>query len=198
MDALTGSGGAGAADGAAGRGGSGGGGGGFVTDAGPDLPASGGSAGSGGSGSTDAGPGLSCPVTIAGSLDVTDRTQTGRVSRIPPSSICPSSKPFPGNVADPSNPHLYDVYQFVNPTGAPACFTFTLAYAAGIQRYLTAYANYDPTDIGSRYLGDVGDQLVSPQTMSITVPARSAIDVVVFAIDVAPNGTGSYTLSCAN
>jgi hypothetical protein len=30
--------------------------------------------------------------------------------------------------------------------------------------------------------------------MGITVPANTGIDVVVFALDVAPNGTGAYTL----
>jgi hypothetical protein len=33
--------------------------------------------------------------------------------------------------------------------------------------------------------------------MAITVPAMTTIDVVVYAIDVAPAGADSYTLSCA-
>jgi hypothetical protein len=54
-----------------------------------------------------------------------------------------------------------------------------------------------PTSIELEYRGDVGDVLTSPQAMGITVPAGDTIDVVVYAIDVAPAGVGSYTLSCS-
>jgi hypothetical protein len=152
------------------------------------------------------------------------------------------TKTSPGNAADPSNPHLYDVYRFANPGGSAACFTFTLTAgssavirtvdagldagadaasldagldagpaisldagldaggapaAAGPSRYLAAYSTFYPTDITQAYLGDVGDKLDSPQTMGITVPAGGTIDVVVYAVDVAPAGTGAYTLSCS-
>jgi hypothetical protein len=157
----------------------------------------GGSGGSGGA--TDAGiVTLTCPTTIAGVLDTTDSTQTGRVSRIPPAAACGAPKPFPSNAADPTNPHLFDVYRFVNPSSDDVCFNFTLTYdgSGGLLRYLTAYISYDPANIDVGYLGDVGVVLTSPQTMGITVPAASSIDVVVFAIDVAPSGVGPYTLSC--
>jgi hypothetical protein len=52
-------------------------------------------------------------------------------------------------------------------------------------------------DLFTGYLRDVGDEMISPQTMGITVPAGRTIDVVVYAIDVAPAGIGSYTLSCS-
>lgn len=196
-----------------------------MTDAGADVPAVGGMTGGGGSdgggatgsgGSGDGGAtgsggsivdaGLipaSCPATINGVLEATDSVQTGRESRIPSAAVCGAPKVYPGNGADPTNPHLYDAYHFVNPSGASVCFNFTLTYdsgsvdgSTGVQRYLTAYSNYDPANIGTNYLGDVGAMLTSPQTMSITVPAGSSIDVVVFALDVAPNGVGSYVLSC--
>jgi hypothetical protein len=185
-----------------------------MPDAGADVPAVGGMTGSGGSGDggvtgsggsiTDAGlvP-ASCPGTINGMLRATDSVQTGRESRIVSAGICGAPKGYPGNGADPSNPHFYNAYHFVNPSGDSVCFNFTLTYdsgsvdgSTGILRYLTAYSTYDPLNIGNNYLGDVGAVLTSPQTMGITVPAGSSIDVVVFAIDVAPNGTGSYTLSC--
>jgi hypothetical protein len=227
----------------------------------------------------DAGPGdaalppdagtVSCPTTIVGSLDTTDGTQTGRHSRIAPVSACGTTKPFPMTGPDSINPHLYDVYRFVNPTAAAVCFTFTLTSGviavadggsdavsvtdggadvpigppvdgavdaggadaadaaiitdaggvdAGVEaggdaasvdagadasvpvgppRYLTAYSTFYPATLGTGYLGDVGDKLTSPQTMGITVPAVGSIDVVVYAVDVAPGGTGAYTLSCA-
>ncbi len=186
-----------------------------MLDAGPDVPAVGGMTGSGGSGDggvtgtggsiVDAGlvP-ASCPGTINGVLAATDSVQTGRESRIAPAGACGAAKGYPGNGADPSNPHLYNAYHFANPSGDTVCFNFTLTYdngsdgSTGPQRYLTAYSKYDPANIGNNYLGDVGAVLTSPQTMGITVSPGSSIDVVVFGIDVAPNGTGSYSLSCSS
>jgi hypothetical protein len=73
---------------------------------------------------------ITCPTAIDGSLDVADRSQTGRHSRIDPSAACGMPKGSPGTAADPSNPHLFDVYRFLNPTAAPVCFDFTLTYGA--------------------------------------------------------------------
>jgi len=210
--ALAGTGGHVGSGGSTGTGGAGTGG---MTDAGADLPAVGGMTGTGGSGDggvtgtggsvLDAGvvP-ASCPSTINGVLRTTDAVQTGRESRIANAGACGVPKGYPGNGADPANPHFYNVYRFANPSGAAVCFNFTLTYdsgsvdgSTGILRYLTAYSTYDPVNIGNNYLGDVGAVLTSPQSMGVTVPAGSAIDVVVFAIDVAPNGAGSYTLNCS-
>lgn len=185
-------------------------------------------------------PTVACPTVIDGSLDGADRSQTGRHSRIPPFAACGAAKGSPGTAADPSNPHLYDVYRFSNPSSAAVCFNFTLTYGGvgvgdagadggsdasipdgtesaldagadaaadggadapvvdnGPARYLTAYGTFFPTSIELEYRGDVGDVLTSPQAMGITVPAGDTIDVVVYAVDVAPAGAGSYTLSCS-
>ena len=139
---------------------------------------------------------FTCPTMIDGAIDTTDPTQTGRESRIAPVAACGAVKAFPGNRADPTNAHLFDVYRFVNPSGASVCFNFTLTYGGASVRYLTAYSSYDPANISSGYLGDAGGVVVSPLAMGITVAAGSSIDVVVFAIDVAPAGVGSYTLRC--
>lgn len=233
---------------------------------------------------------VTCPTVITGSLDTTDPTQTGRHSRFGAASACGMTKAYPGNAADTSNPHFYDVYRFSNPTASAVCFTFNLTYPnpvadagadtqvdavsvdapgvdavsrdavvdavrtdavadvvssdatadavsvdatndvvateggdasstgdgavsteagdaassdaseagfVGAQRYMTAYSTFYPADISIGYLGDVGGQQVPPQPMAITVPAGGTIDVVVYAIDVAPAGAGTYTLSCA-
>ena len=162
--------------------------------------ATGGAGGKAGSGGTPDGGLVSftCPTLIDGALETTDPTQMGRENRIGTAATCGVSKQFPGNSTDPTNPHLVDVYRFVNPTGVPDCFSFTLTYdgTSGLQRYLTAYGIYDPSNIGTGYLADVGNLLTSPQTMSVTVPAGSSIDVVVFAIDIAPSGVGPYSLKC--
>jgi hypothetical protein len=180
-------------------------------------------------------PTVACPTVINGALSADDPRQVGRHSRIAPISECGATKGYPGNAADPTGPHLFDVYRFINPGASAACFTFTLSYGdagpvvadagadagadasvpvvqdAGLDaggaggapaapappKYLTAHGIFYPTDLGRAHLGDVGDSLVSPHTMGITVPAGETIDVVVYAVDTAPAGVGSYTLSCA-
>lgn len=228
MAGAAGGGGAAGSGGAAGRAGSSGSGGTLSTPVPPPTPAL----------PADA-PRVTCPTQIDGSLDTSDASQTGRHSRIAPVAACGAAKGFPGNAADPSNPHLFDVYRFSNPSAAPVCFNFTLAYGAlsasdagadagdasspgdeasgldagaadagdaaaetpvvnpGPARYLTAYGTFFPTNLALEFLGDVGDVLTSPQSMGITVPAGETIDVVVYAIDIAPAGVGSYTLSCS-
>ncbi len=157
-------------------------------DAAPDVPANSGP-------DLPAGT-LTCPTTILGSIDASDKVQTGRISRVAPFSTCGTSKFYPGKDADPTNSHLYDVLHFLNPTNAPVCFNFTLTYP-GPQLYGAAYVAFDPTDIGKGYLGDLGDVLTAPQGMGITVGAGSAIDVVISAVAIGTAPAGSYTLSCS-
>ena len=73
---------------------------------------------------------------------------------------------------------------------------FTLTYP-GDQLYAAAYSSFDPADIGSGYLGDVGGTLTSPQTMGINVAAGVSIYVVVSAVAIGTAAAGSYTLSCS-
>lgn len=180
----------------------------------------------------DNAPTVACPSVITGALEASDPTQRGRHSRLAPVSACGMSKAYPGNAADPTNPHLFDVYRFINPGATAACFSFTLTDGTstgpvdadagsedagpqdagpldagedaaavpagpGPQKYLTAHEIFYPTELGRSHLGDVGANLVSPQTMGITVAAGETIDVVVYAVDIAPAGVGAYTLSCS-
>jgi hypothetical protein len=137
-----------------------------------------------------------CPTTITGSLDGSDPMQTGRHSRIGPTSTCGMTKQFPGNGTDPVNPHLYDRYRFQNPGASSACFNFTLTYP-GAQLYAVAYKPFNPSDITAGYLGDVGATLESPQRMGISVEAGASIEVVVYAVAIGSTPAGSYTLSCS-
>jgi hypothetical protein len=71
------------------------------------------------------------------------------------------TKPSPGNAADPSNPHLYDVYRFANPGGTAACFTFTLsngssAVISRVDAGLDAGADASSLDAGSASSLDAG------------------------------------------
>jgi hypothetical protein len=147
--------------------------------------------------SVDARGKLTCPSTNNGSLDPSDATQVGRLSRVAPTSVCGTAKAFPGNGADTTYPHLYDAYHLINATGAPVCFNFTLTYAGSQQLGAAAYSVFDPTNIASGFLGDVGGVLTSPQTMGMTVGAGATIDMVVFAVAQGTAAAGSYTLACS-
>jgi hypothetical protein len=135
---------------------------------------------------------------IDGVLEATDPTQLGRENRVTPTAACGAPKAYPGNNADMTGLHLFDVHRFVNTSTASACFNFSLMYepTCGLQRYMTAYTTYDPANIGDAYVGDVGAALVPPQTMAFTVEPGASVDVVVFAIDIAPAGVGPYRLTC--
>jgi hypothetical protein len=139
---------------------------------------------------------LPCPMTINGSLDGSDPMQTGRHSRVGPTSTCGMTKTAPNTGSDPVNPHLYDLYRFSNPSASAACFNFTLTYP-GAQLYAVAYKQFNPSDITTGYLGDVGATVDSPQRMGISVAAGTTIEVVVYAIAIGSTSAGSYTLSCS-
>lgn len=138
---------------------------------------------------------LACPASINGSLDATDAVQWGRHSRLAPVSACGSTKAYPGSEADSSLSHLFDVYHFVNAAGIAVCFTFTLTYP-GSPLYAAAYDHFDPNNLASGYLGDVGSVLTSPQTMGVTVAAGTTVDVVVYAIAPGTSSAGTYKLTC--
>jgi hypothetical protein len=195
------------AGGSAGNGGRGGAGGSAGTGGTAGSAGTGGLTGGGGIRDGGSGP-YTCPAVIYGSLDPTDPVQYGRENRTFAPGACGANKTFPGDDADPmdaggvaGNPHYYDVYHFTNPGSQPACFTFTLNYDGMnmfVQRYITVYSTYDPTNIRSNYLSDVGNVLNPPQQMAITVAAASSIDLVVFSVNVAGSSgaVGVYTLSC--
>jgi len=211
--------GAGGTAGTAGRGGIGGtagtGGTADATGRGGASGSGGGTAGTGGAagsgyvcvGNTDGGAGpFTCPATICGSLDATDAMQIGREDRLGPIAACGAGSTWKGSNADGTNPHVFDVYHFVNPATTSACFTLTLNYDAmggTVQGYLSAYTSFDPLNISSNFLGDVGGVLnpnpttMQMQTMAITVPPASTIDIVVVAI-VPATGIGSYALNCTS
>jgi hypothetical protein len=147
--------------------------------------------------SVDARGKKTCPTTISGSLDRSDSTQIGRLSRVDSASACGTTKEFPGNGADRTYSHLYDIHHFINVASTPVCFTFALTYASPQELYLAAYSSFDPTEIAFGYLGDVGDTLTPPQTMGITVGPAETIDVVVYAVAIGTAPAGAYTLGCS-
>ena len=55
------------------------------------------------------------------------------------------------------------------------CSNFTLTYP-GAQLYAAAYAPFDPTNVATGYLGDVGDVLSSPDALVVRARVRRRMD----------------------
>jgi MYXO-CTERM domain-containing protein len=149
--------------------------------------------------------------TLTGSIDTTDSSQNNRFARNGADQFCPAAgllttpKTVP-NLIDP-NPRFYDVYHFVNTTGAAACFTFAVNWnTAQNQLFAAAYSAFDPTNIQANYLGDInrapGNTLTPPQanppfSMGLNIGAGNGVDVVVNAVNATFNTSGSesYTVT---
>lgn len=133
---------------------------------------------------------------VTGSLGATDPLQVGQVNGLllPPTS-CQNSRGYPGSL-DLLNRH-YDAYTYHNSSNSPVCVTVNINNSCGSAILLqsTAYlGSFDPDNIGTNYLGDVGPGILNNSTYSFVVPANS--DYVVVVNEVLPLSLcTSYSLS---
>jgi hypothetical protein len=121
-----------------------------------------------------------------GAITADDPDQTGRVSRSDPASTCAAPTPVSQLGSDL---HNYDAYTFTNHSSSAQCITVELdpkacvtggAGADPLQS--VAYSSFDPTNVTSNYLADIGmfpDTLNTPKSYSFTVPAGGSFVVVV-------------------
>lgn len=132
------------------------------------------------------------PTGVTGVTTATG-TQTGRINRNGVVSSCGSAKSFPGTI---SGSHAFDAYTFT------ACQSFCMevglnAGAAGVNLFSSAYSPaYDPTSIGTDYLGDAG---LSTNAQSFSVNTTSGTPYTIVVNDVGgnppPSGTpNTYTV----
>lgn len=133
---------------------------------------------------------------VTGSLGATDPLQVGQVNGLllPPTS-CQNSRGYPGSL-DLLNRH-YDAYTYHNSSNSAICVTVNINNSCGSAILLqsTAYlGSFDPDNIGTNYLGDVGPGILNNSTYSFNVPANS--DYVVVINEVLPLSLcSSYSLS---
>jgi hypothetical protein len=117
-----------------------------------------------------------------------------------PTVTCGIAATFPGNIG--TGPFIYDSHYVTNSTGSTLCTTVTLhVVIEGIPTtnlQVSAFvAPFVPTDITNpaRYLGDAGVSTGSPPsdtTFQLDVPASTTIALVVFNVNVAPAGEGTF------
>jgi hypothetical protein len=122
-------------------------------------------------------------VNITGALVAGDATEAVRMFRGDPGSACASGKVCPGTSA--TGPFFYDTYAFRN-GASDACVTATLTNHCGASTFVHASAfagGYDPANLCSGYLGDVGSSPVdgAAASFSFTVPAGQTLVMVVNA-----------------
>ncbi|HET7080839.1 MAG TPA: S-layer homology domain-containing protein [Chloroflexia bacterium] len=143
-------------------------------------------------------PVVPCGVTgvFTGSLTASDPVHANSITRTFAPSECDFPKSFPGVTT--GNSYHYDTYTFYNPSNSPQCVTIQVNSACNYYNntriFSAAYLNsFDPTNLATNYLGDLGYNAAGNYEYQVTVPGNSTYVVVV---DEYNPGTGcpSYTV----
>lgn len=119
-----------------------------------------------------AAPAPAATTTINSSFDGSEPEMPQRLLRDGSESTCDSA-PFPGVFDTPS---FYRTFPFCNP-GPETCFTAVFENGTcDIDVHLEAYADrFDPTDLTSNYIGDVGSTEDGPFAFIVPAGARFLI-----------------------
>jgi len=138
--------------------------------------------------------------TYNGSLGAGDPTTNFRPFRDGVVSACGPVKACTAGIAQAGS--FYDVYTFTNPLGSTQCVNVTFTNgAAGIANFVAVFQSpfVPPTSAagfcsGNTFLGDIGssNQGGATNSFSFTIPASTAVDIVVYALGATP--TPNYTL----
>src|SRR5438874_1246349 len=135
------------------------------------------------------------PIVIHGRIPTKGPLQTGRIVSDDPPSTC--AAPQTCAVFDTTLRH-YESYTFTNTTGSSQCVTVTLdpmtctgAHSLQSVMYL---GSFDPANVCTNYLADIGNSPDVAKSYSGTVPAGQTF--VVTVNEVTPNaGCTGYTLT---
>jgi N-acetylneuraminic acid mutarotase len=134
--------------------------------------------------------------TIFGTLEAADLTQTGRLVRAAPASACDAAKTCPGILG--SDSLNYDQYPFFNNTDREQCITVTVDTGACIDPgsiHSSAYlGGYDPANLCTNYLADIGGSPFPDGSYGFNVPAWQIYTIVVSEVAAEPI-CPSYTLT---
>ncbi len=136
-------------------------------------------------------------LSFSGSITAGDPTHANYVGVTGPPSSCSTPKTCPGLGGDP-NPYHYDSYILNNTNSSPQCITVVVdgtgCGATALQAELYQ-GSFDPANLCTNYLGDSGGGGVrGPTTMAVTLPANTALVIVVEEYN--PNiGCAGYTVT---
>ena len=132
--------------------------------------------------------------TTSGAISGADPLQTGRLFRDGVDSTCAVPKTCP--TLFNAVPVHYETHTFVNTSGGPQCFVVTLdsTGCGANQIYSAAYLSaYDPNNLCTNYLADMGASPLPSGAYSFIVPGGGTFVIVVHEIN-ANTGCPSYSL----
>ncbi len=130
---------------------------------------------------------------FSGSLGAGDATQTGRMSPLGVVSTCAAPKTYPGNNTTTGS-RFFDSYTVTNPRSVSVCATIGIISGCGINVFSAAYlGSYNPTSLGTNYLGDPGFTFPLTAFYEVNIPANGTIVVVVHEANPGV-GCSNYTL----
>lgn len=124
------------------------------------------------------------PILITDSLSPSDATQTSRLFRDDPESTC--AAPQSCAVITSTDVLRYNTYEFRNNSDASQCVNITVVNEScgAVQLQSATYLNnYDPNNLCTSFLGDIGSTATGTHSYSVTVPAWTRYTVVVNTIE---------------
>jgi len=122
-------------------------------------------------------------------------TQDGHLAA-GPTGTCGAPNAAPG-IDDAGTAYAYKKFTFRNRTGADACVTVNVAPNAQSKVTAAAYSTFDPANITSGYLGDLGGVAGNGlQSFSFDVTANAAFDVVI--TEATAGGGGTFVVNVTN
>ncbi|MGH3514951.1 MAG: Kelch repeat-containing protein, partial [Pseudonocardiaceae bacterium] len=135
------------------------------------------------------------PIVIQGRISIEGPTQNGRIFSDDPPSTC--AVPQTCAVFD-TNPHHFKAYTFTNTTGSSQCVTVTLdpmtCTGKGSIQSVMYLGSFDPANVCTNYLADIGASPAVAKSYSGTVPAGETF--VVTVNEITPNtGCAGFTLT---
>ena len=142
-------------------------------------------------------PPETCPGTLVGSIDGFSPTLLGRHARNGTASTC--AVPKVPTVELSSGDRGYALHPYQNDEDTSRCASFTLTEtSSGGGVMLAAYPAFmfNPSSILDEALADGGRSSEgAPVTFTMTIPARSRIDVIVYTVQAGASSTYSLTAS---
>ena len=122
-------------------------------------------------------------------------TQTGRLNRFAPASVCAVSKTNPG-LFSATGSRQYTAYTFLNTSTSNQCVTVSLNNTNGTGVYCAAYNNagFIPATPNINFLADAGASNYNVQ-YGFTAPASQSFTIVVHDVNVLPTTGAVYNLN---
>lgn len=132
---------------------------------------------------------------VTGDYPALTGLQTSRLFRDGTPSICGVGDPSPGTLGAAS--HTYNAYSFENTDSQSRCVTIEIVTdcTGGNFLFVAAYLGaFDPANIETNYLGDIGSSPGPTGSFSVDVPAGGTVVIVVSEV-TAGAGCGEYTVN---